>query len=937
MPPILIAHSCEACLTAALVCLVKLILRCKCNELHAESTSHQVECIPAFQVCSMMFFGVQAMLIQQCIHQHCTRILFSLSAFVLSTLAFGMGFHADYANASDEAFHEVVRPFLTKHCYQCHADGEAEGEFTVDTLQANFDAVQSKAAWTEVVNVLNSHEMPPESEPQPSVEAVGQVVDWITERMAAAELDSRGSAIVLRRLNRFEYQNTIRDLVGLDVDVSGFPQDPPAGGFDNNGNALTLSPLLLELYFRTAQQILDKAIVREPQPPTIRWRFEPESGDGDGNRVTYDGQRVIVNGGKNPVVDGFKVMHHESWDRHLNIRDFALKHPGKYVLRIRAGGKVPSCSQVVESAETFLAQRRERENKERPQNENHHQRAYDETLEHFRTDPMYDYGPPRVKVTQTLGGQPRVIDEFDVPASLDTPDVYEVPLDFSTERAGFELVYAYSIPRVLENFWFQTSDDFARPELWVDWIELEGPIHPKWPPDSHQRVLLTSDWDIRVDAPNDRLEKGNKIVKAFMQRAYRRPVTTAELASKMELFDPNNNDFVEAIKLPLSAVMVSPHFLFLVEPASEPASEPAVEPVSDREATPKQPSRELTPFELAARLSYFLWSSMPDDRLFRLAAQGQLSNTSVLLGEVDRMLADPKSQAFVDNFAGQWLGLRDVGANPPAEDLFPRYDRHLEQSIVEESKAFFAEILRNDLDVLNFVKSDFVVINERLGRFYGIPDVRGDHFRSVAVPDGVHRGGVVTQASVLTTTSNGTRTSPVKRGTWVMKNILGIDPGLPVANAGDIAPKVPGIDKATVRQRLEIHRELPQCARCHNKIDPLGFALENFDASGAWRDREGFGYKGRIGDNDPWIDASAKMIDGTEFEGVDGLRDVMLQKENLFLRCLASKLLTYALARELGVADGLQVNAAVESLKSSDRTLRSMIHWIVQSETFQTR
>ena len=170
-----------------------------------------------------------------------------------------------------------------------------------------------------------------------------------------------------------------------------------------------------------------------------------------------------------------------------------------------------------------------------------------------------------------------------------------------------------------------------------------------------------------------------------------------------------------------------------------------------------------------------------------------------------------------------------------------------------------------------------------------------------------------------------------------MKNILGIDPGLPVANAGDIAPKVPGVDKATVRQRLEIHRELPQCARCHNKIDPLGFALENFDASGAWRDREGFGYKGRIGDNDPWIDASAKMIDGTEFEGVDGLRDVMLQKENLFLRCLASKLLTYALARELGVADGLQVNAAVASLKSSDRTLRSLIHWIVQSETFQTR
>jgi hypothetical protein len=301
------------------------------------------------------------------------------------------------------------------------------------------------------------------------------------------------------------------------------------------------------------------------------------------------------------------------------------------------------------------------------------------------------------------------------------------------------------------------------------------------------------------------------------------------------------------------------------------------------------------------------------------------------------MLADPKSQEFVRNFAGQWLGLREVGANPPAADLYPRYDRHLETSIVRESEAFFEEILRHDLPATNLVASDFVVINERLGRYYGIPGVEGDDFRRVPVPEGVPRGGVVTQASVLTITSNGTRTSPVKRGTWVLKNVLGTDPGLPVANAGDIAPKVPGVEKATVRQRLEIHRSLPQCARCHDKIDPLGFALENYDASGAWREREGFGYKGRIGANDPEIDASATMPDGTAFVGVSGLQDALMQQEDLFLRCLAEKLLTYALGRELGVVDRPAVDAAVAHLRANGNTLRSLIQYVAASEPFRTK
>jgi hypothetical protein len=299
------------------------------------------------------------------------------------------------------------------------------------------------------------------------------------------------------------------------------------------------------------------------------------------------------------------------------------------------------------------------------------------------------------------------------------------------------------------------------------------------------------------------------------------------------------------------------------------------------------------------------------------------------------MLRDPRSEAFVRNFAGQWLGLREVGANPPAPDLYPQYDRHLQASFVKEALSFFSEVLRSNESVECFIKSDFVTINERLARFYGIDAVRGDEFRRV--PATAHRGGIMTQGAMLTITSNGTRTSPVKRGVWLLKNLLNIDPGLPVANAGEIAPKVPGIDKATVRQRLAIHRELPQCARCHDKIDPIGFALENFNAAGEWREQEGFGYKGRIQPNDPRIDASAKLPDGTEINGVDGLREALLVRRPLFLNCLASKMFTYALGRELGLADQPMLKTAVAGMEHGQLTLSSLIQGIVASPTFQTK
>lgn len=818
---------------------------------------------------------------------------------------------------------KTVEPFFRTYCNSCHTGEKAKGDFRLEVtaLPNDFLEPTAKGKWKEIANVLNSHEMPPKKSKQPTAAQVAAVVDWVTAQAVRAELAQRGSTITLRRLNREEYRNTVRDLIGIDLDVSGFPLDPQAGGFDNNGGALTMSPVQVEMYMNAARQILDRSLVEGERPKAIKWRFAPKVGAEDRTRLRLDAKNnPIVNGGQSNKQDSdWVVIHHSSWDKVVEARDFQVPVAGDYIIRVHAAGRVPGRAEVVKTAEVYLARRRDEQDKENPKGAVHNKTQFERSLAHFKTDRMYEYGPPRMKATLQLGSQPRTLAEVDVEATPEKPQVHEFTARFTTESAKVAFEYAYSIPSVLENFWFQGKDDFSRPELMIDWFEIEGPVFATWPPPAHTNILFNSP----TRKTNER-GYATEVLKRFMRKAYRRPVTPAEVSAKMALYDAarmGGTPFVEAIKRPLTAVLVSPHFLFLVEPVGG-AGEPA---------------RRLTDHELAARLSYFLWSSTPDAELMKLADAAQLGDKTERLKQIDRLLADPRRDAFVRNFAGQWLNLRDVGNNPPAPDLYPHYDRHLETSIVKESEAFFRTVLDEELDARTFIKSDFVTINERLARFYGIPGVRGDEFRKVSVPRGVSRGGIVTQASVLTTTSNGTRTSPVKRGTWILKTLLGIDPGLPLANAGEIAPKVPGIDKATVRKRLEIHRQLDQCARCHNKIDPLGFALENFNAAGEWREQEGFGYKGLIEPGDPKIDASAQMIDGTKIVGVAGLQTAILKQEDLFLKCLAEKVLTYALGRELGLADQPTVKAAVVFMKQNGRTLKSLIRFVATCDPYETK
>jgi hypothetical protein len=823
--------------------------------------------------------------------------------------------------ADHTGFAQVVQPFIKDHCVNCHGPEKQKGKLRLDSLANDFGDPAVTAKWKEVVNSINGHEMPPEDEKQPSPEAAAKFAEWLEAELARGEIAKRSTRVVLRRMNRAEYNNTIRDLLGVDFQpAEKFPEDPPAGGFDNIGQALTMSPMQVELYYAAARQILDRALVEGAQPAAIQWHFEPEENTqgADRVRVKRDGNNILLNDGENPTENGFTVIHHESWNKGVGFRNFKVPAEGEYVIRFRAAGRVPTRADVVASAKAILEERRDKEMEKNPKGKANQDRQFENDLKHFETHRMYDYGPPRVKLTQHLGGTPRVIAEMDVDAPEATPKTYEVRAFFTKQDAGLGFAYAYDIPKVLENFWLQGKDSFARPMLLIDWIELEGPLYPSWPPPSHQRLLFAS-------ANKDKDEKtyAREVIARFMSRAYRRPVRPDEVDAKLALFEKLRTEkpsFIEAIKVPLAAVLASPNFLYLVEP----------------EAPQAQP-RKLTTYELASRLSYFLWSSMPDDDLLRASVSGALAKPDVMRAQVNRLLADPKSEAFVKNFAGQWLGLRKVGANPPSQTLYPEYDRHLEISIVRETEGFFAEILRRDLDARNLIKSNFVTINERLGRFYGIPGVKGDVIRAVPAPPESHRGGLITQASIHSITSNGTRTSPVVRGTWVLKTLLGTDPGLPVANVGEIQSKVPGIDKATVRQRLEIHREAASCARCHDKIDPLGLALENFNAAGEWRDQEGHGYNGRIDKNDPVIDASAKMPDGTEFKGVEGLQAQLLKKEDLFLTSLASQLTTYALGRELGFSDRPALRSHIEQMKRDRYTLRSLIAAIATSESFTTK
>jgi uncharacterized protein DUF1592/uncharacterized protein DUF1588/uncharacterized protein DUF1587/uncharacterized protein DUF1585/uncharacterized protein DUF1595/predicted xylan-binding protein with Ca-dependent carbohydrate-binding module/cytochrome c len=734
----------------------------------------------------------------------------------------------------DAAFEKRVKPLLSKYCFNCHGE-KKKAELDLRIYSDVASVQRDRTVFEKVLKNLQSHEMPPENKPQPTPEERKLISEWIQSEIFKCDCDNPDPGrVTIRRLNRVEYNNTIRDLVGVDFrPADDFPADDSGYGFDNIGDVLSLPPMLLEKYLAAAEKILDKAIIADTRPRPATQRFPAAALEG-----TAPGD---------PLGGGARSLTREG-DIGATVE---FPRDGEYILRARAYGE--------------------------------------------------QAGPEPAKMSLSIDG--KEVKRFDVPAEENDPRVYETRVQVEAGKRRFAATYLNNYRNLKD-----PNPKNRDRNLIVVYLEVVNPSQETTPqlPQTHRRIFF------RQPTPATRMETAREIIGAFARRAYRRPVTPVEVDRLMQLFEMANKDgetFEASVKVALTAALVSPHFLFRGELQPDPNNPGPVYPIDE--------------FALASRLSYFLWSTMPDDELFGYAERKTLRKN--LEAQVMRMSKDIKAKALVDNFGGQWLQLRNLQLAAPDRKTFPQFDDPLREAMLQETQLFFATILNEDRSILEFLDANYTFLNERLARFYGIDTVKGDGFQRVSLK-GTKRGGLLTQASILTITSNPTRTSPVKRGKWVLDNLLGTPPPPP-------PPDVPELKEGaeltgTLRQRMEQHRDNPLCASCHARMDPIGFGLENFDAVGAWRDKDGQGA----------IDPSGKLVTGESFEGVTDLKAVLLKRKRAdFVRCLAEKMLTYALGRGLEYYDKCAVDEITTRLAKNRYRFSTLTLEIAKSTPFQMR
>jgi cytochrome c5/histone H3/H4 len=774
------------------------------------------------------------------------------------------------AHAAD-AQENPAGSLFTKYCRACHAGEKPKADFRIEALRQDFSADANRRQWLAVLEQLQTGAMPPEGKPRPPADDVKALVEWIGARLKEAEAEQ--GRVVLRRLNRAEYVNTVRDLLGVEVDLTDlFPAETSTSGFDNNAEALHVSSYLMENYLAAADRVLDAAIASGPRPPTIKKRFDIKD------------ERTVKPKGSvyRHVDDGVAIF--SSWvsaNIQVTLWQFQTRGRGQYRFRISGYGY------QTEKPVTF----------------------------HVMAGPM------------NAAAQQYLIDYFDVPANQPTVVEFVEPMESSLTIRIITDGLGVTPPDVEK----VGAENYKGPGLVVQWVDVEGPLIDSWPPESHRRLFgdlpqeRVSDGDNRNRrevVSRQPMEDAARILKQFTRRAFRRTVTDEDIEpflARVRTKLDQNNSFEQAMRAALKAVMLSPHFLFL----------------------PEKPGR-LDDFALASRLSYFLWSSMPDEELLTLAEQGKLSRPETLHEQVERLLRDPRSSAFTTNFVGQWLSLRAIDATTPDRMLYPEYDDILKDSMVKEVILFFDEVLKNDLSLTNFAASDFSMLNGRLAKHYGIAGVEeGLKFHKVMLSPDSHRGGVLTMGAVLKVTANGTTTSPILRGAWVLDRILGTPPPKPSVDVEAVEPDIRGA--TTIRNQLAKHRALPECSSCHAKIDPPGFALENFDVIGGWRDR----YRS-IGAGEPAIvdgrkmrylfgppvEAADVLPDGRSFRNIDEYKQLLLADRDQLARGLAEKLLTYATGAAPTTVDQPEIEAIVARTRDRNYGFRSLVHEVVQSGVF---
>jgi hypothetical protein len=705
--------------------------------------------------------------------------------------------------------------------------------------------------------------MPPKEEPRPDPAQMMDVVRQLSARLDEVATKQRDAGrVVLRRLNRVEYENTVRDLFAVNVDVKEIlPEDAIDHGFDNVGAALNVSPVLIERYLEAADEVLDAAIAPVHKLESKAERFD-----------LYDSLPKWFVAGVYKQDDGV-VLFRSGGDSASDLRKFKTPAPGKYRFRISASA-------------------------------------------HNSTTPL----PMAVLLGSFIvsGDKVRHRGYFDAPPG--EPAVIEFEDRLATRHDTVK-VTPVALPFVYLNH--KTMPDYPGPGLKIHWIEVEGPLPESWPTESYRRVFGD------VDPQQGTRKDAEQLLRILLPRAFRRPIADGEEKPFVDLVAQSMNagqPFDAALRAGIKAVLASPRFLYLREP---------IGPLDD--------------YALASRLSYFLWSTMPDQTLLQLAESGKLRQPDVLRDQVERMLRDPKAQAFTENFTGQWLGLRNINATTPDKALYPEFDEFLQWSSVRESQLFFDEILTHDLSVRNFVDSEFAMLNGRLARHYGIPDVHGVAFRKVALKPEYHRGGVLTHASVLKVTANGTNTSPVVRGVWVLDRILGQPASPPPPNVPAVEPDIRGA--TTIREQLAKHRASENCAGCHAKIDPPGFALECYDVIGGWRERyrivteQKNWVQNRVGPLAKYlaayrygegraVETADVLPDGRDFQDLAELKVLLLAEPEQIARNLTEKLVTYATGEPVRFGDHQLVDEILDETRESGYGLRSLVHGVVASELF---
>ena len=767
--------------------------------------------------------------------------------------------------------------FVTEHCLRCHGEKKAKGDLRLDRLDADLSKPATSARWREILERVRAGEMPPKDEPRPDAAQAQAFVRRLDARLADAAAKRRAQGrVVLRRLNRTEYENTVRDLLGVETPLKDLlPFDSSSDGFDNIGEALHTSSFLLEKYLEAADTAFNQAIANRPQPKSTTTRHRLT----ESHQVRSTTEKVFRTNDTGRVV----AFTSSAWQA-LGPTKFYPSERGRYRFRLSVAGIQSSNQPVV-----------------------------------FRV----------WSGSGGMGGaRGHLVSYFDAPP--DTPKVIEF-VDFMEPRTSitilpYGLASAQSVNQV-------GADTWDGPGLAIDWIDIEGPLNEMWPPASHRRLFgdlpqgpaPSYNYRDRVEVISTQpLADADRILRQFARRAFRRSVTDADLKPYLALFTAKlaeQRTFEQSIRTALGAILIAPDFLFLREPPGK-----------------------LDDFALASRLSYFLWSTLPDEELLTLAEQHQLTQPATLHAQVERLLNHPRAAAFTENFTGQWLGLRDIDFTVPSHILYPEFDDMLKVSMVRETELFFTEILRHDLSLTHFIASDFSLLNGRLARHYDIPGVSGWEFRKVMLPPASHRGGLLTMASVLKVTANGTTTSPVLRGAWVLDRLLGTPPPKPPESVGTLEPDTRGTK--TIREQLAKHRQLDSCASCHVKMDPPGFALESFDVIGGWREfyrTSGNGKPVTLNGrkmpylHGPKVDPSDKLSDGRAFRDSDDLKQLLLADPDQLARALTTKLLTYATGHGLEPADQSAVRDLVQQVKGKNYGFRSLIHAVVASGTFQSK